>query len=131
MYFSARAQYRKAQLTAKRNTVLTQRKEREALLAGAQSVVKDLNTPYGRRKPQDTLSQDDILLNASNDITASLARTHSLLSAELQRSQFARETLGQAHAAHPILFTKSCLTFGDCRELYEGARWFTPGIFQP
>ena len=34
-----------------------------------------------------------MLLSASSDVTASLRRTHDLMAAELQRSQFARETL--------------------------------------
>lgn len=35
------------------------------------------------------------MLNASSDVTAALRRTHNLMQAELSRSQFAQETLGQ------------------------------------
>lgn len=88
---SARAQFRKAQLQAKRNAEAAKRKERELLFAG----IHEGNniTAYGRRKGQEKLSQEEILLNASSDVTAALRRTHTLMSAELERSEFARETL--------------------------------------
>ncbi|KAF6240358.1 hypothetical protein HO173_001969 [Letharia columbiana] len=87
----ARAQFRKAQLQAKRNAEAAKRKERELLFAGIQE--GNSTTAYGRRKGQEKLSQEEILLNASSDVTAALRRTHTLMSAELERSQFARETL--------------------------------------
>ncbi|KAM0799340.1 hypothetical protein BDR22DRAFT_822640 [Usnea florida] len=87
----ARVQFRKAQLQAKRNAEAAKRKERELLFAGIQEGTN--TTVYGRRKDQEKLSQEEILLNASSDVTAALRRTHSLMSAELERSQFARETL--------------------------------------
>lgn len=61
------------------------------------------NTVFGRRKGLEKLSQDEILLNASSDVTAALRRTHSLMLAELERSQFARETLGKVDQAALIL----------------------------
>ena len=90
---SARIQFRKAQLTAKRNAEAAKRKERELLFAGIQEGGAP-STGYGRRKGQEKLSQEEILLNASSDVTAALRRTHNLMSAELERSQFARDTLG-------------------------------------
>lgn len=90
---SARAQFRKAQLQAKRNAEAAKRKERELLFAGIQE--GNSTTTHGRRKGQEKLSQEEILLNASSDVTAALRRTHALMSAELERSQFARETLGE------------------------------------
>ena len=90
---SARAQFRKAQLQAKRNAEAAKRKERELLFADIQE--GDNTAAYGRRKGQEKLSQDEILLNASSDVTAALRRAHALMSTELERSQFARETLGE------------------------------------
>lgn len=39
-------------------------------------------------------TQNDVVVNASSDVTAALRRTHELMQAELSRSQFAQETLG-------------------------------------
>lgn len=46
------------------------------------------------QRPTEKLTQDDLILNASNDVTAALRRTHDLMQVELSRSQFAQETLG-------------------------------------
>ena len=91
---SARIQFRKAQLTAKRKTETAKRKEREHLFAGIHDGNETPNPGTARRKGQEKQSQDEILLNASTDVTAALRRTHNLMSSELERSQFARETLG-------------------------------------
>ncbi|KAJ6112091.1 hypothetical protein N7523_008152 [Penicillium sp. IBT 18751x] len=88
-----RGEFRNAQLQAKRNAELAKRKERELLLSRSQS-------PSGRqRHPSEKFTQDDLVLNASNDVTAALRRTHNLMQAELSRSQFAQETLEQSTAA--------------------------------
>jgi hypothetical protein len=90
----ARIQFRKAQLSAKRNADAAKRKERELL----HSVNRDGSRPAApsRRKgqAQERLTQDEVMVNASNDVTAALRRTHQLMQAELSRSQFAQETLG-------------------------------------
>ncbi|PWY70372.1 syntaxin [Aspergillus sclerotioniger CBS 115572] len=87
-----RGDFRNAQLQAKRNAEVARRKERELLFTRSQSA---------ERKKQSTekLTQDDIVVNASNDVTAALRRTHQLMQAELSRSQFAQETLEQSTAA--------------------------------
>ncbi|PYI00995.1 hypothetical protein BO78DRAFT_464939 [Aspergillus sclerotiicarbonarius CBS 121057] len=87
-----RGDFRTAQLQAKRNAEVARRKERELLFTRSQSA---------ERKKQSTekLTQDDIVVNASNDVTAALRRTHQLMQAELSRSQFAQETLEQSTAA--------------------------------
>ncbi|KAI9806829.1 MAG: hypothetical protein M1833_002486 [Piccolia ochrophora] len=90
---SARTQFRKAQLSAKRATELSRQKERELLFAGASS------GPANRRRGDEKLSQDDLLVAASSDVTAALRRTHQLMQSELSRSQFAHETLQQSTAA--------------------------------
>ncbi|KAL1968296.1 hypothetical protein VTN77DRAFT_2131 [Rasamsonia byssochlamydoides] len=87
-----RAEFRAAQLQANRNAEAARRKERELLLA---------RPPEGgeRQKPSEKLTHDDLVVNASSDVTAALRRTHQLMQAELSRSQFAQETLEQSTAA--------------------------------
>ncbi|MCJ1283780.1 hypothetical protein MMC26_003111 [Xylographa opegraphella] len=93
----ARAQFRKAQLQAKRNEEAVKRKEREQLFAGIQEGSN--TTGSVRHKGHEKVSQDDLLVNASSDVTAALRRTHQLMQAELSRSQFANDTLKQSTAA--------------------------------
>jgi hypothetical protein len=45
-------------------------------------------------KGANKFTQNDVVVNASSDVTAALRRTHELMQAELSRSQFAQETLG-------------------------------------
>ncbi|KAL8905323.1 MAG: hypothetical protein Q9207_002714 [Kuettlingeria erythrocarpa] len=93
----ARAQFRRAQLQAKRNAEAAKRKERELLFAG----VREGNTAPGpgRRKGQEQLSKDQLEANASADVTTALRRVHSLMQSEVSKSQFALETLHQSTAA--------------------------------
>ena len=84
-----RGEFRNAQLQAKRNVEIAKRKERELLLSRSQSASQR------QQQASERLTQDDLVLNASNDVTAALRRTHLLMQAELSRSQFAQETLGQ------------------------------------
>ncbi|KAB8220512.1 hypothetical protein BDV33DRAFT_191136 [Aspergillus novoparasiticus] len=87
-----RGDFRNAQLQAKRNAETAKRKERELLFSRSQSAGR-------KREPTEKLTQDDVLLNTSSDVTAALRRTHHLMQAELSRSQFAQETLEQSTAA--------------------------------
>ncbi|KAJ5970999.1 uncharacterized protein N7479_000917 [Penicillium vulpinum] len=86
-----RGDFRTAQLQAKRNAELAKRKERELLLSRSHSSEK--------KRPTEKFTQDDLVLNASNDVTSALRRTHQLMQAELSRSQFAQSTLEQSTAA--------------------------------
>ena len=96
---STRVQFRRAQLQAKRNEEAAKRKERERLFAGIQSSEDGGKAGsgggYGRRRGNNSekLTQDELVVNASSDVTAALRRTHQLMQTELQRSQFAHETL--------------------------------------
>lgn len=93
LLFSARSQFRRAQLHAKRNAEAAKRKERELLFEGIRDGTKPVGS-FGRRKGgQEKLSKDELLLNATNDVTAALRETHSLMQVEVSRSQFAHETL--------------------------------------
>ncbi|KAI9879690.1 MAG: hypothetical protein M1830_007636 [Pleopsidium flavum] len=93
----ARTQFRKAQLQAKRNAENAKRKERELLFAGIQE--GDSTSGNHRRKGKEKLSQDELLVYASSDVTAALRRTHQMMQSELSRSQFAHDTLEQSTAA--------------------------------
>ncbi|MCJ1437547.1 hypothetical protein MMC27_006934 [Xylographa pallens] len=92
-----RAQFRKAQLQAKRNEEVAKRKEREQLFAGIQEGSNISGSV--RHKGHEKISQDELLVNASSDVTAALRRTHQLMQSELSRSQFANDTLQQSTAA--------------------------------
>ncbi|OAX79758.1 hypothetical protein ACJ72_05923 [Emergomyces africanus] len=93
---SARIQFRKAQLQAKRNAEAGRRKERQLLFAGVEG---GEGGEGKRRKGRAGLTHDDLVATASEDITSALRRTHQLMQAELSRSQFAQETLEQSTAA--------------------------------
>ncbi|CAG7993477.1 unnamed protein product [Penicillium salamii] len=86
-----RSDFRNAQLQAKRNAELAKRKEKDLLLSRSSG--------SEQRKPTEKLTHDDLVLNASSDVTSALRRTHQLMQSELSRSQFAQETLDQSTAA--------------------------------
>ncbi|KAH8694055.1 hypothetical protein BGW36DRAFT_418639 [Talaromyces proteolyticus] len=87
-----RGEFRAAQLQANRNAEAARRKERELLFTRSAD-------DQGRQLPSEKFTQNDLVANASSDVTAALRRTHDLMQAELSRSQFAQETLDQSTAA--------------------------------
>lgn len=103
--YSARSQFRAAQLSSKRASEAAKQKEREILFASLQQPTETDSTsstpdPLAARRPQPKqLTQDELLINASTDVTSALRRTHNLLTSELSRSRFAQETLDQSTAA--------------------------------
>ena len=108
MFFSsARSQFRKAQLTAKRASEAAKQKEREDLFASIQqpsqsasgAAASDLFAGRSSQAQSKNLTQDEVLVSASTDVTSALRRTHDLLTSELSRSRFAQETLDQSTAA--------------------------------
>ena len=96
---SSRSQYRKAQLTAKHNASRAKLKERELLFSTLQSGTSTPSSAYRQRKQNKGLNEDEIVAQASSDVTAALRRTHALMQTELARSRFAQETLAQSTAA--------------------------------
>ena len=114
---TARASFRRAQLQAKRNADIAKRKEREMLFANRSADV-DSVAP-ARRKGQEKLTQDELALNASNDVTAALRRTHDLLQGNLKQSQFAQQTLEESTAALDSL-GESYGTLGDMLKASRG-----------
>lgn len=53
----------------------------------------------GRRRGKENLSQDELIVQGSSDVTTALRRLHQSMRVELERSQFAQETLDQSTAA--------------------------------
>ncbi|EMD66926.1 hypothetical protein COCSADRAFT_33845 [Bipolaris sorokiniana ND90Pr] len=96
---SSRAQYRKAQLTAKHNADRAKLKERELLFSNLQSGSSTPSSTYRQRRQQQGTSEGEIVAQTSSDVTAALRRTHQLMRDELSRSRFAQETLEQSTAA--------------------------------
>lgn len=102
---SARIEFRQAQLQAKRNAEEAHREEKRLLFARAgervenrknNSVGTGTSTPTRARgrKDKDLLTQDDLDLDAANDVTLAMQRLHRSMAQELSRSQFAQEMLG-------------------------------------
>lgn len=67
---------------------------------GDQEALFAPTSPGGPRRSggHQKLSEDEVLVNASSDVTAALRRTHQLMLAELERSRFAQETLERGTA---------------------------------
>lgn len=114
----SRQQFRNAQLAAKLASEKAKREEREALLQSYRREAEQIAAPPGdsvngtklsateglfarrsKHQQQKQLTKDEILANASTDVTAALRRTHDLLSTELSRSRFAQETFDESTAA--------------------------------
>ncbi|KAG8625504.1 hypothetical protein KVT40_007255 [Elsinoe batatas] len=102
----ARSQFRRAQLLAKRSIENAKVAEREAQLKALKQAYTQSDKPAtstdlfaGRRIANKQLTEDELLLNTSSDITLALRQTHSQLTSELSRSRFASETLAQSTAA--------------------------------
>ena len=98
---SARARFRRAQLQTKRNADDAKRKERELLFKRNHDANENDGAPVppGRRPGQEKLTQEDIARNASEDVTRALRRTHDLMTANIQQSQFAQQTLDESQDA--------------------------------
>ncbi|KAK4628860.1 hypothetical protein CLAFUW4_07915 [Fulvia fulva] len=114
----SRQKYRNAQVAAKFASDEAKRREREAVLEGYRKEAEQLaaagEQPNGstgndrellfasrgrRTQQQKQLTKDEILVDASNDLTSGLRRTYDLLSTELSRSRFAQETFDESTAA--------------------------------
>jgi protein transport protein SEC20 len=113
---SARGAFRRAQLQAKRNADAARRKDRELLFANRASD-PDHALP-GRRKGMEKLTQDELAMNASSDVTAALRRTHDLMQSNIQQSQFAQQTLDESSAALASLDE----SYGRVGDLLKGSR---------
>lgn len=115
----SRQQFRNAQVAAKIASDEAKRREREAVLEGYRKEAEQIAVASetangstaddrellfsqrggGRRQQQKQLTKDEVLVNASSDVTSSLRRTHDLLSTELSRASFAQETIDESRLA--------------------------------
>ena len=111
----SRSHFRRAQLTAKKASEAAKQKERELVFASLQNPPQsdlpngtaDGTNPQqpdlfaGRRAlaQKSKLTKEELEVDAASTVTASLRRTHDLLSTELSRSRFAQETFDQSTAA--------------------------------
>jgi protein transport protein SEC20 len=97
---SARAKFRRAQLTAKRHADDAKRKERESLFKRKNDPENGSAQPQPQRKSQGTaLTQEELARNATADVTRALRRTHALMTSNLTQSQFAQQTLDESQNA--------------------------------
>lgn len=118
---SLRVAFRKAQLSARQSLEAAQKLERSLLLASYSAAVTTSSsapsssgasspTPQhaqlfppgyrpGKRAAARPGDEKEDLLQASSSVTSALRRTHALISSELSRSQFARQTLVESTAA--------------------------------
>ena len=113
---SARGAFRRAQLQAKRNADAARRSDREMLFAKRAGDAE--HTVLGRKKGMEKLTQDELALNASSNVTAALRRTHELMQGNIQQSQFAQQTLDESSAAVASLSE----SYGGVGDLLKGSK---------
>jgi len=94
---SARANFRRAQLQAKRESENLKRQNRELLFTGRKESA-DQGNPC-RSAKHEKLTQDEIALRSADDVTQALRRIHNQLEGELAQSQFAQQTLNESQDA--------------------------------
>ncbi|PYH47933.1 putative protein transport membrane glycoprotein Sec20 [Aspergillus saccharolyticus JOP 1030-1] len=120
-----RRDFRNAQLQAKRNAETARRKERELLFSRSQSA--DRQT----QQPAEKLTQDEIVKNASNDVTAALRRTHQLMQAELSRKQStaALSSLSESYTDLDSLITSSRNLLSSLLRSQKSDTWYLETAF--
>ncbi|KAK7900851.1 Protein transport protein sec20 [Exophiala xenobiotica] len=92
---SARANFRRAQLAAKRTADTEKKKEREQLFADRKT-----DGSHARVRPtHEKLTQDELALRSAEDVTMALRRVHGQMEAEVSRGQFAQQTLDESQEA--------------------------------
>jgi protein transport protein SEC20 len=116
---TARAAFRRAQISAKRAADESKVKERKLVFASLQqaAAASDPSSPTStppnggaadlfagrsqlqKRQAHKNLTKDELLVAQSSDVTSALRRTTDLLSTELSRSRFAQETFDESTAA--------------------------------
>lgn len=113
---SARGAFRRAQLQASRNAKGARQRDRELLFANRAGDPE--HSLPGRRKVLAKLTQDELALNASSDVTAALRRTHDLMQGNIQQSQFAQQTLDESSATIASLSE----SYGGVGDLLKGSK---------
>ncbi|QSZ30297.1 hypothetical protein DSL72_004819 [Monilinia vaccinii-corymbosi] len=96
-YYTA---FRKAQMTAKKRLKAAQVLQRQLLLQASLNPPSGRSTPNSMERPiarqKSELSKEDKTVNAAGDVTLALRRTHEMMAGELEKSQFANDTLKQS-----------------------------------
>ena len=118
---SARAKFRRAQLSAKRSADEAKRKEREQLFKRSNNADENGRpaTPQsGRQGGQQKLTQEELARQASEDVTRALRRTHALMQSNLSQSQFAQQTLDESQDA----LTSLADSYGGTSDLLKSSR---------
>jgi hypothetical protein len=114
---NARANFRRAQLQAKRTADSERRKEREQLFGerrqGDQAQARGRGT-------HEKLTQDELAVRAAEDVTIALRRVHNQLQGELSTSQFAQQTLQESQQALETLAT----SYSGTTDLLKASRGF-------
>ena len=133
---TARAAFRRAQISAKRAADESKVKERKLVFASLQQA-SDPSSPTStppnggtaadlfagrsqlqKRQAHKNLTKDELLVAQSSDVTSALRRTTDLLSTELSRSRFAQETFDESTAALKELGDK----YSDLGNVLEKSR---------
>ncbi|KPM34416.1 hypothetical protein AK830_g12156 [Neonectria ditissima] len=113
---NCRLTFRKARLSAKNSLVQAQRLERELLVRSYSQPSSRTSSPlpgevrapavarqrhqFSQQHEQSSLTEDDQqIVGASSNVTSALRRTHDLIAAELDRSEYAHQTLTESSAA--------------------------------
>lgn len=99
---TTRTRFRRAQLQAKRSAEDAKRKEREQLFKRQHAEGEDgsgAQLPIGRRPGNEKLTREYLERNAAEDVTRALRRTHNVLEANLEQSQFAQQALDESQEA--------------------------------
>ncbi|ESZ98275.1 hypothetical protein SBOR_1371 [Sclerotinia borealis F-4128] len=92
--------FRKAQMTAKKKLKAAQVLARQVLLqaslnpSSGRSSPSSMERPISRQKSEP--SKEEKTVNAAGDVTLALRRTHEMMAGELEKSQFANDTLKQS-----------------------------------
>ncbi|CAD6441608.1 8f9b1653-5774-46e2-a1ca-66041cd2c67b [Sclerotinia trifoliorum] len=93
----------KAEIKAKKTLEAAKVLERQHMLQASLSPSSGRSTPNSierpAARPKSELSKEDKTVNAASDVTLALRRTHEMMAGELEKSQFANDTLRQSTEA--------------------------------
>ncbi|KAF7879026.1 hypothetical protein EAF04_000226 [Stromatinia cepivora] len=93
----------KAEMKAKKTLEAAKVLERQHMLQASLNPSSGRSTPNSMERPaarpKSELSKEDKTVNAASDVTLALRRTHEMMAGELEKSQFANDTLRQSTEA--------------------------------
>ena len=95
--------FRKAEVKARKTLNAAQVWERQHLFQPSLNLSSGRSTPNSMERPiarpKSEHSKEDKTVNAASDVTLALRRTHEMMAGELEKSQFANDTLKQSTEA--------------------------------